>query len=132
MSFQRSLFVGALMVGVVAQSVSYSAEVLLQSDSPVESHQLLRWMKWEGVKKVVDLSQRADLEGLVAEARARAEEVDSSCIFDHLSEIFLARGEVSWIAGYEAFVACEDTAASAVALYFDANKKYLGAFDLSN
>lgn len=90
---------------------------------------LLALLQKDGQRKAVRVGERSDLQGLIHEIQDYSDELGFGCEFEKIFEIRLTRDGIEAIAGYEARLHCEDAPSPALSLYFDVNKRYLGALD---
>jgi hypothetical protein len=114
------------VLGMLASSVqAFAAEM----GSPED---LASLMQKQGIRKLIVLDQRKDLEGMVPDAWVRGTRLGEDCQTSAISEVHIMMSTYEWIAGYEAYVECEDSPSPAVGLYFDVNQHFLAALALGD
>jgi hypothetical protein len=94
------------------------------ASSPEEKAELLHR---KGIRRELNISERSDLAPMRAEADARAARLNLGCEVQEMLEVRLVFSEMEMIAGYEAYVACDDAPSPGISFYYDVDRAYLSA-----
>lgn len=135
-SFAYLFGIGVLSMGCLtwsSPSLCHAEDFSGDAYTAVSSSQVLaEKMHKNGIRKGITLQERFDLQDVILAAQAKAVSVDLECQLHSLYEVRLApqsEPSTTWVAGYEAYLTCEDAPSPGLALYFDVDHQYLGEFE---